>query len=125
MKDKQIQGLYIHPSYSMSIQNNLLSFFNYSSKCLLVGLLLLVWIVCPLFYLAAKTNKFTAHLQHHFTSNIALTKPFSHSPLSTAKAKTFQIPPRSLQIFLDFFPRLASLLFMLHFTSSQISHPQF
>lgn len=35
IKDKQIQELYIHPSYSLSIQNILLSSFNYSSKCLI------------------------------------------------------------------------------------------
>lgn len=89
---------------------------------LLVGLLLLVWILCPLFYPAAKTKKFTAHLQHQFTFNTVPTKPFSHSPLSIATAKPFQTPPRSLRILLAFFPRLASLLFVLHFTPSQISH---
>lgn len=70
---------------------------------LLVGLLLLLWILCPLFYPAAKTNKFTAHLQHQFTSTTALTKPFSHSPLSTATAKNLanssQIPQNLIRLF--------------------------
>lgn len=69
---------------------------------LLVGLLLLVWILCPLFYPAAKTKKSTSHLQHQLTSNTVLTKPCSHSPLSIATAKPFQIPQNLISLFSSF-----------------------